>query len=94
MVKREVLASEGSVMVVKVELDKDFHGDEDKHVEEQVSYIEKGSVEFEVAGEKRVLHEGDVQYIPSNAPHRVNVIESCTILDVFTPVRKDLLDGK
>ncbi|PYZ95987.1 cupin [Alteribacter lacisalsi] len=93
MVTREVLASEGSVMVVKVELETGFIGDEDRHVEEQVSYIERGSVEFEVSGKKKVLRKGDVQYIPSNAPHRVNVVESCTILDVFTPVRKDLLEG-
>jgi quercetin dioxygenase-like cupin family protein len=78
-------------MMVRVELAEGFIGDPDQHPEEQISYIEKGRVEFEVMGEKKLLSEGDIQYIPSNAPHQVKVIEECVILDIFTPIRKDLL---
>jgi quercetin dioxygenase-like cupin family protein len=91
MVNRNVLTDQGSIMVVEVELAKGFRGDIDQHVHEQVSYIKKGSVEFEVGGVKRILKEGDVQYIPSNVVHRVKVIEDCMILDVFTPIREDLV---
>ncbi len=77
-------------MFVKVELKKDFHGDVDQHVEEQISYIESGSVEFEVGGVRTILEKGDVQYIPSNVEHRVKVIQDCVLLDVFTPLRKEL----
>jgi quercetin dioxygenase-like cupin family protein len=93
MVKRKVLSSEGSMMLVKVELAEGFVGDIDQHPEEQLSFIEKGQVEFEVDGEKRILNVGDTQYIPSSVQHRVKVIEECVILDMFTPVRKDLLEG-
>lgn len=91
MVKRDVLSNKGSLMLVKVELKKDFQGDIDQHIEEQISYIEKGTVEFEVGGTKSLLHKGDVTYIPSNVEHRVKVMEDCVILDVFTPIRKDLI---
>lgn len=91
MVKREILSAEGALMLVKVELVKGFVGDVDQHHQEQISYIEKGVVEFEVNGVKRILKQGDVQYIPSNIIHRVKVIAACTILDVFTPLRNDLL---
>jgi quercetin dioxygenase-like cupin family protein len=91
MVSREILSAEGSVMLVKVQLAEGFVGEVDQHVEEQISYIEHGLVEFEVGGVVRVLGEGDSVYIPSNVEHRVKVIEECTILDVFTPVRVDLL---
>jgi quercetin dioxygenase-like cupin family protein len=91
MVKREVLSSEGSMMLVKVELAEGFIGDIDQHKEEQISFIEKGKVEFEVDGNKRILQTGDTQYIPSDIEHRVIVIEECVILDMFTPIRKDLL---
>lgn len=91
MVKREILTAEGSLMLVKVELATGFVGDIDQHPQEQISYIEKGEVEFEVNGVKQILKQGDVQYIPSNIIHRVKVIEACTILDVFTPLRNDLL---
>jgi quercetin dioxygenase-like cupin family protein len=91
MVNRSVLTDQGSIMIVEVELAKGFHGDVDQHVHEQVSYIKKGSCEFEVDGVKKVLREGDVQYIPSNVIHRVKVMEDCVILDVFTPIREDLV---
>lgn len=91
MVTREILSSTGSLMLVKVQLAEGFLGDVDQHPEEQISYIEKGAVEFEVNGEKRVLRKGDTQYIPSNVQHQVKVLEECTILDIFTPLRKDLL---
>lgn len=93
MVKREILSSEGSLMLVKVQLAEGFIGDIDQHPEEQISFIEKGQVEFEVNGEKRILNEGDTQYIPSNVKHQVRVIKECVILDIFTPIRKDLLQG-
>lgn len=91
MVSREILSSTGSLMLVRVNLAKGFVGDIDQHVEEQISYIEQGAVEFEVGGVKRVLREGETQYIPSNIKHQVKVLEECVILDVFTPLRKDLL---
>lgn len=91
MVSREILSAEGSVMLVKVQLTKGFVADVDQHVEEQISYIEHGIVEFDVGGVVRVLGEGESIYIPSNVEHQVKVIEKCTILDVFTPVRVDLL---
>lgn len=94
MVKREILSATGSLMLVKVQLSKGFKGDVDQHLEEQISYIEQGSVEFEVGGVARLLEKGESIYIPSNVEHRVYVLEECTILDVFTPLRKDLLkDG-
>ena len=85
--KRNVLVAEGSLMIVKVELQMDFKGELDQHVEEQVSYIEKGKVEFTVDGVMRVLNPGDALYIPSNVPHLVHVTVPCTIIDVFTPIR-------
>lgn len=91
MVTREILSSEGSVMIVKVRLAEGFAGDIDQHPEEQVSYIEEGQVEFEVDGHKRILNPGDVQYVPSNSKHQVKVLKECVLLDVFTPIRQDLL---
>ncbi|TDL30902.1 cupin domain-containing protein [Jeotgalibacillus sp. S-D1] len=91
MSNRTILNADGSLMLVEVALEKNFYSEVDQHAEEQLSYILKGSVEFEVGGKKKVLESGDVQYIPSNEPHRVKVIDACTILDVFTPLRADLL---
>lgn len=92
MINRKLLAADGASMMVRVELKKDFYADVDQHVEEQISYIETGKVEFEVGGVKSILDKGQTVHIPSNIKHRVKVLEDCVILDVFTPVRKDLLE--
>jgi quercetin dioxygenase-like cupin family protein len=93
VVKKEILSSEGSLMLVKVQLAEGFIGDVDQHPEEQMSYIEKGRIEFEVGGVKKILTVGDQQYIPSNVKHQVRVIEETVLLDIFTPIRKDLVLG-
>jgi quercetin dioxygenase-like cupin family protein len=92
MINRKILSVGESVMLVRVELAKGFKGDIDQHPEEQISYIEKGKVEFEVDGITRILSQGDVQHISPHMIHRVNVLEDCVILDVFTPLRRELLE--
>ncbi|WP_019415207.1 cupin domain-containing protein [Paenisporosarcina sp. TG20] len=89
--KRNILIAEGSIMLVKVELPEGFQGELDQHVEEQVSYIETGKLEFTLDGKVNVLSRGDALFMPSNVPHQVKVIEACTIIDVFTPIRSSLL---
>ncbi|QBP41868.1 cupin domain-containing protein [Paenisporosarcina antarctica] len=89
--KRNILVAEGSIMLVKVELPEGFQGELDQHVEEQVSYIETGKLEFTLDGKVNVLSTGDTLFMPSNVPHQVKVIEACTIIDVFTPIRSSLL---
>ncbi|AOM81641.1 cupin domain-containing protein [Salisediminibacterium beveridgei] len=91
MVKKKVLMAEGNLMMVKVDIKAGFVGDIDYHPEEQLCYVERGIIEFELSGKKRMLRQGDVQYVPANAKHQVKVIDDCTLLDVFTPLRKDLL---
>lgn len=91
MVRKKVLTAEGKLMMVKVEIKAGFVGDVDYHPEEQLCYVERGTVEFDLSGEKRMLRQGDVQYVPANEKHQVRVIDDCTLLDVFTPLRKDLL---
>lgn len=78
-------------MLVKVVLPKGFEGELDQHVEEQVSYIESGEIRFTVDGVESLLTKGDALFIPSNVPHFVKVLEECTLLDIFTPIRTSLL---
>ncbi|WP_105614475.1 cupin domain-containing protein [Vallitalea okinawensis] len=90
--KRKILGTGGSMMMVEVTFEKGAVGIVHTHVHEQVSYIIKGNFEFEINGEKKVVKEGDSMYIPSNIPHgTVALVENSIILDVFTPQRADFL---
>ena len=90
-ISRKVLARGGSMMLVEVTFKKGATGALHSHVHEQVSYVHKGSFEFEIEGEKQIVKEGDTIYIPMYVMHGVTALEDSVIVDVFTPQREDFL---
>jgi len=90
-VKRKILAYTEDVMLVKVTFDKGSIGAVHRHVHTQMTHIESGCFEVEVGGEKRILKAGDAFFIPSNEWHGVVCLEPGTLIDVFSPMRKDFL---
>jgi quercetin dioxygenase-like cupin family protein len=64
------------------------------HVEEQITFVLDGELEFEVAGEKHLLRRGQAVVIPPNVPHGARTHDSsCLEVDVFHPPRKGLLEA-
>jgi quercetin dioxygenase-like cupin family protein len=66
------------------------------HENEQVTYILEGALRFwlgEDGLEERVVRAGEVLHIPSNLPHKAEALEDTLDVDVFSPPRKDWLDG-
>lgn len=64
------------------------------HVNEQVTMLKTGALQFEMGGEHFVLGPGDVLVIPPNVPHRVEALEDSTVTDLFTPAREDWIRGE
>ena len=61
------------------------------HPHEQVGTVLKGSIEFVIADEKRIVREGEAYQVPSNVLHGGKCGESPSeIIEVFSPVREDL----
>ncbi|MBV9281265.1 MAG: cupin domain-containing protein [Chloroflexi bacterium] len=64
------------------------------HVEEQISLVLEGELEFEVNGERRLLRPGMAVVIPPNTPHGARTHDSpCVEIDLFHPPRQGLLDA-
>ena len=63
------------------------------HEHEQVSYVIRGKLQFDVNGREIVLNAGDVLHIPSNVVHSAMALEDTLDLDIFSPPRQDWLDG-
>lgn len=63
------------------------------HPHEQIGICLKGEAVLTIDGEEYVVGEGDMYYIPSNVPHaeRNDTDEIAVFVDVFAPVREDLL---
>ncbi len=90
-VTRRVLAHCEKLMPCELHMAKGALIPEHAHVHEQVSYIVSGSCRFTVGDEANVVNAGDSVYMPSNVPHRVEVLEDAVVIDMFTPMREDFV---
>ncbi|MCL6003117.1 MAG: cupin domain-containing protein [Thermoplasmatales archaeon] len=81
------------VMVAEVRLKKGVVVPEHHHVSEQLTWIVKGELLFEIDGKKITVKEGDVLVIPSNKPHKATAMLDTIDMDMFSPIRDDWLTG-
>jgi quercetin dioxygenase-like cupin family protein len=95
MLDRRLIAGERS-MLAHVYLRKGcivpFHS----HENEQISYILEGALQFwigEQGEDEVVLRAGEVLVIPSKVRHKAEALEDTVDVDIFTPPRRDWLDG-
>jgi quercetin dioxygenase-like cupin family protein len=92
-VRRRILQADGRLMLMEVRFAANAAGYVHNHVHEQISYCTAGRFEYSLDGKIHVLSAGDSIYVPSNARHGAKALEAGTLIDVFTPVREDLLAG-
>ncbi len=63
-----------------------------QHEAEQFSIVLKGRMRFTIAGDAKVLGPGEVAHIPGGVPHAIESLdEYVQVLDVFAPLRPDIL---
>ena len=62
-----------------------------RHPHEQVVNVLSGVLELIVEGEAHLLERGKLFVIPPNVEHSGAARTACEVLDVFCPVREDLL---
>ncbi|HLZ62498.1 MAG TPA: cupin domain-containing protein [Ktedonosporobacter sp.] len=61
------------------------------HPHEQLTVVLRGELRFTLGEETQILRAGDAISIPSDIPHSAVAITETELLDVFTPVRDDLM---
>jgi quercetin dioxygenase-like cupin family protein len=81
------------VMVAEVRLKKGSIVPEHHHESEQLTWIVKGELFFEINGKNIYVKEGEVLVIPSNTPHKATALEDTIDMDIFSPIRHDWLTG-
>jgi len=91
-ISRKVLSYGGAVMIVEVHFKKGGVGEPHAHEShEQIGYIVAGRFEVTVGKATKILAAGDSFYVAPNVTHSVVALEDAVILDVFTPIRQDIL---
>ena len=60
------------------------------HPHEQLGIVISGDIEFNVAGEIKILKPGEVYTIPGDVEHGAKTFDQpVQVLDVFSPVREE-----
>jgi quercetin dioxygenase-like cupin family protein len=67
---------------------KDFHA----HSATQIYIVEKGKMKVTIGEETEILCTGDSALVPSNVPHRAEMLEDTVEVEVFNESRKDVLE--
>ena len=93
-VRRKIMAYDDKLMLVRVEFETGGIGTLHQHYHSQITHVESGMFEVEIAGERQVLKASDVFYIPSNVLHGVICLEAGVLIDVFSPMREDFIKAK
>ena len=92
-VQRQFLGYDNQIMMVHVKFDKGAVGSPHEHFHTQSTYCAKGKFEFTIDGEIKIIEAGDGVYIAPNLLHSAVCLEAGILIDVFSPVREDFLDG-
>ncbi len=63
------------------------------HESEQFSYVVSGCFRFQIGNEEVIVKSGELVQIPPNVPHSAVAVEDTHGIDVFSPIRRDWIDG-
>ncbi len=92
-VRRQIMAYNENLMMVKVEFEKGAIGAPHRHIHTQASYVASGRFEVKIGDEKQILIAGDSFYVSPDMEHGVVCLESGMLIDTFNPFREDFLKG-
>ena len=92
-VSRQFLGWDNQIMMVKVKFEKDAVGSPHQHFHTQATFCAAGKFEFTIDGQKSLIEAGEGVYIAPNLLHSAVCLEAGILIDVFSPVREDFLDG-
>lgn len=97
LLARQVVSGD-KVMLAQVFLQKGSVVPPHSHESEQISYILRGVLRFDISQPNGSIQQidvraGEVLVIPSNVVHGAVALEDTVDLDVFSPIRHDWLDG-
>jgi quercetin dioxygenase-like cupin family protein len=94
-IRRQVVTGKNEMMV-RVLLDKGAVVATHSHESEQIAYIIEGAMRLMIGdpAEEVLLKAGQFIVIPPNVPHRAEVLEDTVDIDIFSPIRKDWLEGR
>ena len=93
-IKRQFLGYGPDLMAVKVWFEEGAEGYQHQHHHSQVSYVESGEFEATIDGKTQILRAGDSFYVAPNNMHGAVCKKAGVLIDMFSPVREDFINGE
>lgn len=90
-VRRKIMTYDADLMLVKVAFDAGGIGAAHDHPHTQMSYVDSGVFTITIGDETKTVRKGDAYYIPPGVWHSAVCVEAGILVDVFTPMREDLV---
>ena len=90
-IKRQIMAYDGQLMMVKVHFEKGAVGTMHAHYHSQATYVASGRFELKIGDKTEVIGPGDGYYVAPDELHGCVCLEEGVLIDTFSPVRADFL---
>ncbi|SDY93718.1 Cupin domain-containing protein [Evansella caseinilytica] len=90
-VSRKIHPPGKNVMMAEVKFAAGAAGAAHSHPHEQLTYCLQGKLEFTVGSRKIILLPGESLVIPGGTIHGAIALEPSILIDIFTPLREDML---
>jgi quercetin dioxygenase-like cupin family protein len=91
LIERQFVVGD-QVMVAKLLLRKGCVVPMHSHVNEQITNILSGALQFTIDGKEITVGPGEYLCIPPNLPHMAVALEDTIDIDIFTPPREDWIN--
>jgi quercetin dioxygenase-like cupin family protein len=62
-----------------------------KHPQEQITYVVRGRLRFQIGEETFEVGPGESALMPGDTPHALWTLEEALVIDTFVPARTDYL---
>ncbi len=92
-VRRKVLAYTDGLMCVENHFQAGAVGALHHHPHTQITYVVSGQFAFEIDGAKKIVGPGDSMLKKDAVPHGCVCLKEGILLDIFTPMREDFVQG-
>lgn len=79
------------IMSMTIEFQAGAAGAAHAHPHEQITHVFAGRLAITLDGVRHEIGAGEQMYVPSDTLHSVEALEQTLVLEIFTPLRDDLL---
>lgn len=90
-IRRQLMGYNEQLMMARIDFRKGAVGTLHDHPHVQASYVASGRFKVIINGKEKILRQGDGFFVQPGMVHGCECLEAGTLIDVFSPVRKDFI---